>query len=173
MVQDVLVYEAPLIKHISSRSEPLVVVSGADVRTSLALDRPAFVDFALLLGTDFSQRIKNLGPSNAYQLIRKHGTIEQVLEAIEAQPKYTLKVSRDVYLAQVQIAREVFGTLPPIPPASALEAGKKSDEDITEIMQRHGFESALLGHVSENWDYTVAYDTVLGANSFEDDPRAL
>jgi 5'-3' exonuclease len=102
------------------------------------LDRAAFVDFALLLGTDFSQRIKNLGPSNAYQLIRKHGTIEQILEAIETQPRYTLKVSRDVYLAQVQIAREVFGTLPPVPPASALESGKKSDEDITEIMQCHG-----------------------------------
>jgi flap endonuclease-1 len=170
LVQDVLVYDAPLIKNISSRSEPLVVVSGEDVRTSLELDRPAFVDFALLLGTDFSQRIKNLGPSNAYQLIRKHGTIEQILEAIEAQPKYILKVSPDIYLAQVQIAREVFGTLPPVPPASALEAGKKSDEDITEIMQRCGLGFALL---DQNWDYTAAYDSLLGGNSFEDDPRAL
>jgi flap endonuclease-1 len=137
------------------------------------LDRAAFVDFALLLGTDFSQRIKNLGPANAYQLIRKHGTIEQILEAIETQPRYTLKVPRDVYLAQVQIAREVFGTLPPVPPASALEAGKKSDEDITKIMQRHGLGFALLDRDSENWDYTAAYDSLLGGNSFEDDPRAL
>ena len=163
-------YEAPLIKNISSRSEPLVVVSGADVRTSLDLDRPAFVDFVLLLGTDFSQRIKNLGPSKAYQLVRKYGTIEQILEAIKTQPRYTLKVSRDVYLAQVQIAREVFGTLPPVPPASALEASKKSDEDITEIMQRHGLGFALL---DRDWDYTAAYDSLLGGNSFEDDPRAL
>lgn len=165
---DVLVYDAPLIKNISSRSDPLVVVSGADVRTSLELDRAAFVDFALLLGTDFSQRIKNLGPTNAYHFIRKHGTIEQILEAIETQPRYTLKISRDVYLAQVQIAREVFGTLPPVPPSSALEAGVKSDKDITEIMQRYGLGFAH----SENWDYTAAYDSLLGGNPFEDDPRA-
>jgi flap endonuclease-1 len=137
------------------------------------LDRPAFVDFALLLGTDFSQRIKNLGPSNAYQLIRKHGTIEHILEAIEMQPRFKLKVPREIYLAQVQIAREVFEMLPPVPPASALETGKKNDEDITEIMQRHGLGFALLDHDSENWDYTAAYDSLLGGNSFEDDPRAL
>ena len=145
-------------------------MSGADVRTSLEMDRSAFVDFVLLLGTDFSQRIKNLGPTKAYQLIRKHGSIEHILEAIETQPRYILKGSRDSYLAQVQIAREVFGTLPPVPPASALEPSVKSDEDVTEVMQRYGLGFELL---DRDWDYTAAYDTLLGGNPFEDDPRAL
>jgi len=162
-----------LIKNISSRSEPLVVVSGADVRTSLELDRPAFVDFALLLGTDFSQRIKNLGPTGAYQFIRRHGTIEGILKAIETQPRYTLKVPREVYLAQIQIAREVFGTLPPLPHASAMETSVQCDEDVTQILHRYGLGFALLDRESDSWDFVAAYDSLLGGNAFEDDPRTL
>ena len=109
---------------------------------------------------------QKLGPSKAYQLVCKHGTIEQILEAIETQPRDTLKVSRDVYLAQIQIAREVFGTLLPVPPVSALEAGKKSDEDITETMGlglRFWTVSGII------WLPTIV--SLVG--TFEDDPRAL
>jgi flap endonuclease-1 len=137
------------------------------------LDRPAFVDFALLLGTDFSQRIKNLGPTGAYQFIRRYGTIEQILKAIETRPRYTLKVPREVYLAQVQIAREVFGTLPPLPHASEMETTVMHDDDIAQVMHRYGLEFVLLDRGSDGWDFTAAYDSQLGGNAFEDDPRSL
>src|SRR5262245_11268972 len=78
--QDVLVYEVPLIRNITSRRSPLTVLSGKEIRTMLKLSRASYVDFALLLGTDFSQRIKNIGPQRALKFIREHGSIEHIIE---------------------------------------------------------------------------------------------
>ena len=65
------------------------------MRDALQLDREAFVDFALLLGTDFSQRIKNVGPARALKFIRQHRTIERVLEQ---ESKYAASVVYAEYL---------------------------------------------------------------------------
>ena len=70
-----------MIRNISNRKDPLTIVSGAKVRTTLELTRESFVDFALLLGTDFSQRIKNVGPARAYRFIKEYGSIERIIEA--------------------------------------------------------------------------------------------
>ena len=78
---------------------------------------------ALLLGTDFSQRIKNVGPQRALKFIREHGSIERV---IERERKYSPRISEKSYLKQVEIARLVFQTLPPVPDTHLLQA-KESD----------------------------------------------
>lgn len=57
------------------------MISGADIREVLQLTRASFVDFAFLLGTDFSQRIKNVGPARALRFIKEYGSIERVIEA--------------------------------------------------------------------------------------------
>ena len=59
-LQDVLVYGAPLLRNLSNRQGPLVLLP-ASLWDLLHLSRKEYVDFALLLGTDFSQRIKNVG----------------------------------------------------------------------------------------------------------------
>ncbi|KAL6306341.1 PIN domain-like protein [Sparassis latifolia] len=158
---DVLVYEAPLIRNISNRSGPLVVISGTDVRELLALDRAGFVDFALLLGTDFSSRIKNVGPSRALALIREHGSIERVLEQA---PQFPPRTPQDVYLAQVDRARLVFETLPSPPDASSIEMKDPDEEEVSRIMKHYGLSSAL----KEEWDGNVG----LEGNYFQDDPSA-
>ncbi|KAF9051301.1 PIN domain-like protein [Panaeolus papilionaceus] len=77
---DVLVYEAPMLKNITARTEPLVLVNGSDVRRALSLTKPEYIDFALLLGTDFTQRIKGVGPMKALGYLRRWGSIEGLLE---------------------------------------------------------------------------------------------
>jgi flap endonuclease-1 len=158
----VLVYEAPLIRNITSRVEPLTVVSGSDIRTVLQLDRASFIDFALLLGTDFSQRIKNVGPQRALKFIREHGSIERV---IERERKYSPRGSEKAYLEQVEIARLVFQTLPPVPDVRLLQAKESDDELVSTILQRHGLHRA----VTYNWDHTSALD----GNYFQDNPSAF
>lgn len=157
-----LVYEATLIRNITSRIEPLVVVSGSEIRTVLELDRSSFIDFALLLGTDFSQRIKNVGPNRALKFIREHGTIEQV---IEREHKYSPRVSKQVYLEQVRIARLVFQTLPPVPDPQLLKAEERDNALVSAILQRYRLNRAA----NFDWDY----DTALNGNYFEDNPSAL
>ncbi|KAF5379098.1 hypothetical protein D9615_005892 [Tricholomella constricta] len=160
---DVLVYEAPLVRNLTNRHVPLTIVSGAEIRTTLQLDRASFVDFALLLGTDFSQRIKNVGPARALKFIREHRSIERV---IELEKKYLPRIPHEAYIAQVEIARMVFGTLPPVPEKSLLEQGIIDEAGIIEVLQRYGLGRAVMN--DGDWDYYVA----LEGNYFNDNPSA-
>lgn len=159
-----LVYEAPLIRNITNRQGPLIVLSGEEIRTVLQLDRSSYIDFALLLGTDFSQRIKNVGPHRALKLIRQHKSIEQV---IEHEKKYTPRVSTQAYLAQVEIARMVFQNLPPVPEKHVLMQKTRDEEGLSVLLQRFGLGKLLMEETA--WDHAAT----LEGNYYEDDPTAF
>ncbi|KAI0064360.1 PIN domain-like protein [Artomyces pyxidatus] len=159
---DVLVYEAPMLRHITSRRDPLTVISGSEVRAALELDRAQYIDFALLLGTDFSQRIKNVGPQRALKFIRERGSIEGILEA---ESQYPPRQSRETYLEHVRAARVVFSTLPPVPDALKLLPGEYREEEVSDMLRQYGL-LRFLGH--DGWDYTTALD----GNYFHDNPAA-
>ncbi|KAH7922770.1 PIN domain-like protein [Leucogyrophana mollusca] len=159
---DVLVYEAPLIRNIASRDGPLLIVSGSEVRSVLQLDRASYIDFLLLLGTDFSQRIKNVGPQRALKFIREHGSIERM---IEQEGKYPPRVPVPTYLKQVEIARLVFQTLPPVPPAELIQPTEGNPAQVSEIIQRLRLHRNLVN----DWDYHSALD----GNYFADNPSAV
>ena len=38
-----------------------------------------FVDLCILLGCDYVDKIKGIGPKKAIEMVRKHGSIEDVL----------------------------------------------------------------------------------------------
>ena len=160
--QDVLVYEAPLIRNITSRIEPLTIVSGSDIRTVLHLDRASFIDFALLLGTDFSQRIKHIGPQRALKFIRLYGSIEAI---IQQERKYSPKLPEKAYLEQVEVARGVFGNLPEVPDLKLLESRETDTEAVRWILQKYGLHRAS----GYEWDY----DAALEGNYFKDNPRMI
>jgi flap endonuclease-1 len=157
----VLVYEAPLIRNITSRVEPLGMVSGSHIRKVLDLSPASFIDFALLLGTDFSQRIKNVGPQRALKFIREYGSIEAI---IEQEPNYPPRLPQKAYLEQVEVARVVFRTLPEVPDLSLLQPRASDMGAVWEILQKYRLHKAS-GYV---WDY----DAALVGNYFEDNPSA-
>lgn len=156
-----LIYEAPLIRNISNRTGPISIISGSDFRSLLQLSRSSFIDFALLLGTDFSPRIKNIGPRRALNFIRTYGSIERVLKE---EPQYPPRMSLETYLAQVGLARMIFQTLPPPPPPDLLQQGKYDESAISEILMRYKLQRA----VSPDW----AYSEALSGNFFNDNPSA-
>lgn len=158
---DVLVYEAPLIRNIANRNDPLILVHGSDVRTALQLSKSAYIDFLLLLGTDFSQRIKNVGPQRALKFIREHGSIERV---ITQEHKYPPRLSKQLYLEQVGIARLAFATLPPVPDLETLKQHNVNHAKVAAIVQKYRLQRVL----PTQWNY----DTALEGNYFADNPRA-
>ncbi|KAF9448054.1 PIN domain-like protein [Macrolepiota fuliginosa MF-IS2] len=165
---DVLVYEAPLIRNFSNRIGSLVLIHGNDVRAALDLSRDAYVDFAILLGTDFSQRIKNVGPSRAHKFIKEYGTIENI---INSQTRFQPELSHVEYLAQVDSARAIFRSLPPIPDqlrVSLMSEPIEVDQaKVAVIMERCGLGNALM--VDTFWDHEAA----LSGNYFSDDPSTI
>lgn len=164
-LKDVLVYEVPMIKNITSRVEPLIIVSGAEVRAELNLDRDAFVDFALLLGTDFSQRITNVGPKRAYKFIKNHGSIERITEM---ETRFEPKVPLEDYLAEVELGRLVYKTLPTVPMSELKKMikKKKDDKKVVKLLQQHGL-FREMGNIS-----AADCQALLDGNYFGDSPTA-
>ncbi|KAG1763454.1 PIN domain-like protein [Suillus occidentalis] len=158
---DVLVYEAPLIRNITNRNDPLILVYGSHVRTALQLSKSAYIDFLLLLGTDFSQRIKNVGPQRALKFIREHGSIERV---ITQEHKYPPRLPKQLYLEQVGNARLAFTTLPPIPDLETLKQHNVNHAKVAAIAQKYNLQRVLPCQ----WNCSTA----LEGNYFADNPRA-
>ena len=139
-LQDVLIYGAPLLRNITSRDKALLLISGSEVRSALRLDANALIDFALLLGTDFTPRIRKIGPHRALQFIRKYGTIESIL-AEERQ--YVPRVPLQTYLQAVREAREVFVKLPPLPGPHMLEQKEYREGEVAAILGSHRLQRFL------------------------------
>ncbi|KAJ3023456.1 UNVERIFIED_CONTAM: Elongation of fatty acids protein 2 [Siphonaria sp. JEL0065] len=62
----------------------LVQINPLEFRQSLGLTREQYVDLMILCGTDFSSTLKQVGKKTALKIIKKHGSIEEIL----AQGKY-------------------------------------------------------------------------------------
>lgn len=54
------------------------------------MELPQFIDLCILLGCDYVDPIKGVGPKVALNLIREHKTLEKVVEAIEKAGKFTI-----------------------------------------------------------------------------------
>jgi flap endonuclease-1 len=57
---------------------------------NLQLNQKQFIDLCILCGCDYTQKIYGMGCLNAYKLIKKHDSIENVLEHIKNNPKYKI-----------------------------------------------------------------------------------
>ncbi|KAI9441288.1 PIN domain-like protein [Lactarius indigo] len=152
---DVLVYGAPLLRNITSKEKPLLLISGPEVRSALRLDAAAFVDFALLLGTDFAPRIRNIGPRRALQYIREYGTIERILRE-EKRYVPRARVPLRPYLRAVRNARDVFVNLPPVPAPQMLEPKEYREGEVAALLESHRLQrflepDTLLGSLEGNY----------------------
>ncbi|HYM40588.1 MAG TPA: flap endonuclease-1 [Thermoplasmata archaeon] len=51
--------------------------------TALGITREQLVDMALLIGTDFNEGVRGIGPKKALALIKKHGSLEPALDELQ------------------------------------------------------------------------------------------
>lgn len=88
---DTLCFEAPiLLRHLTfseQRKEPIQEIHLNRALEGLGMDRKQFIDLCILLGCDYLEPIPKVGPNTALKLIREHGSLEKVVEAIENDPK--------------------------------------------------------------------------------------
>jgi len=89
---DALLFGSPrLVKNLAisgrrklPRKEVFVEVRPEEISleatlTNLGLTREQLVDMGLLIGTDFNEGVRGIGPKKALALIKKHGTLEGAL----------------------------------------------------------------------------------------------
>ena len=154
-----MIYGAPLLRNVASGTEPLTLIEGQEVRDALDMDSSQFLDFALLLGTDYTNRIRNVGPVRAAKFIQCHGSIEKILEG---EIKYTPKTSTPEYLEQIRVARAVFQSRPMVPAAKLLKVRPPDESLVLDVLQRF----RLQRFAEKDADFS----SLLGANYFSDQP---
>lgn len=167
--QDVLLYRTPLLRNLTSGRQPLLLLNPSLIRAALHLSPTAFTDFALLLGTDFTRRMPNIGPARALKFISAHGSIERVLEC---EKQFRPRGDVETYLQEVRVGREVFGTMPPVGDVLGMLHGVRKDEGkVGELMEHFGLRRALNEVDWGGEGNRLGDEASLAGNYYGDDPR--
>lgn len=93
---DTLCYKGPyLLRHLTFSEARKIPIDQIDCNLALEgleMDRPTFVDLCILLGCDYCETIKGVGPVTAFKLIKEHGSLENIVKSINENPdsKYKL-----------------------------------------------------------------------------------
>ena len=115
---DCLLYGAPILaryltltgreylpsKRISRRLIP-ELVKLSDNLEALGISREQLVDLALLVGTDFNEGVKGIGPKKALDTIRKYGSLETLPGGIKEKLPADLQEIRNIFLSP-RVSRE-------------------------------------------------------------------
>jgi flap endonuclease-1 len=84
---DALTFQTPvLIRKLTFASASKAMLQSINYQKALeglGLDHAAFVDLCILLGCDYCDSIKGVGPKTALKLMKQYGSIEQILEHID------------------------------------------------------------------------------------------
>jgi flap endonuclease-1 len=75
-----------LLRHLTfseARKMPVQEIHLDKVLEGLDLKQKEFVDLCILLGCDYTESIRGIGPKRAIELIKKHKSIDQVLKNID------------------------------------------------------------------------------------------
>jgi len=77
---DSLTFGTPiLLRHLTyseARKQPIKEIHLTKVLEELKLNMDEFIDLCILLGCDYCDSIRGIGPVRALELIRQHKTIE-------------------------------------------------------------------------------------------------
>ncbi|EIM81467.1 PIN domain-like protein [Stereum hirsutum FP-91666 SS1] len=84
---DTLTFSAPtLFRHLTfseAKKAPITEVTLSKALEGLGMKMPQFIDLCILLGCDYLEPIKGVGPKTALKLIREHGGLKEVLEHLK------------------------------------------------------------------------------------------
>ncbi len=84
---DALTFAAPiLLRKLSkgdTKKEPILEFNHAIALEDLGLNHNEFIDLCILFGCDYIDTIRGIGPKTAFDLIKKHRSIEKIVAAID------------------------------------------------------------------------------------------
>jgi flap endonuclease-1 len=123
---DCLLYGAPILARYLTltgrewlpaqrRSRPLIpeLIKLSENLTMLGITREQLVDLAILVGTDFNQGVKGIGPKKALKLVHDYGSIEQMPDEIRSKLTEDLNIVRQVFLKPRVLEKYILKRSPP------------------------------------------------------------
>lgn len=149
---DTLCYQPPyLLRNLTaaeSRKIPIDEYKCAEVLKGFDMPIEQFIDMCILLGCDYCETIRGIGPVTAMKMIRKYGSLEKIVEMIEADPKSKYKVPENWPYKE---ARQLF-LHPTVKPGSEVDLKwKEPDMDglIEFMVKENGFNEQRIREGAE------------------------
>lgn len=106
---DTLTFGAPiLLRYLTaqeSKGLPVTEINFQTVLDSLELNHDEFIDLCILLGCDYCDSIRGVGPVTAFKLIKEHKSLEKIIEALKSKPNSKYVIPEDW---QYEEARKLF-----------------------------------------------------------------
>ncbi|GAA5813698.1 hypothetical protein MFLAVUS_007184 [Mucor flavus] len=137
---DTLTFGSPvLLRHMTfseARKLPIDEINLQRALEGLELDMSQFTDLCILMGCDYTQTIKGIGPLNAYRLIKEYKCIEEAVKHLT--PKQKEGIPENWNFTD---ARALF-THPEVKPGSEIELswdGPDMDACIQFMVNEKGF----------------------------------
>jgi flap endonuclease-1 len=100
---DILAFGATqVLTDIDCTRGTATLITLEDVLTGLGMTQVQFIDFCILLGSDYTETtLPRIGPSRSYDMIKKHKSISAIIENenIQAPIGFTYQAARDVFSA--------------------------------------------------------------------------
>ncbi|CAI2182201.1 20659_t:CDS:1 [Funneliformis geosporum] len=157
---DVTIFgDGVLLRQFFQKNKPILEISPAEAKKSLELSHDQYIDLCILCGTDFAGTIRNIGPITAFKLIKKHGSIENILQNLNSE-RYL--VAPD-YIDEINAARELFKNPPKVTTdiiQNHLENNVENVDEFNRLLDNFEIDPTI----NESLDYNViAY----GLNSDE------
>ncbi|KII86699.1 hypothetical protein PLICRDRAFT_43350 [Plicaturopsis crispa FD-325 SS-3] len=85
---DTLTFSSPILyRHLTfseAKKQPISEINLARALEGLEMEMSQFIDLCILLGCDYLEPIKGVGPKSALKLIREHGGLKGVIEHLQA-----------------------------------------------------------------------------------------
>jgi len=73
------------------------IIETSEVLKELGITREQLVDIGILVGTDFNEGVKNVGPKKALKLIKTYGSLEKIMQELNVQIENYNEI-RDIFL---------------------------------------------------------------------------
>ncbi|PSR70456.1 hypothetical protein PHLCEN_2v13607 [Hermanssonia centrifuga] len=81
---DTLTFNAPILyRHLTfseARKTPISEINLKAALEGLEMNMSQFIDLCILLGCDYLEPIKGIGPKSALKLVREHGSLDAIIE---------------------------------------------------------------------------------------------
>jgi len=71
------------LTYSEARKEPIMEIHLDKVLKGLDLTMDQFIDLCILLGCDYADKIKGVGPKRALEFIKKYGSIEKIISSLD------------------------------------------------------------------------------------------
>ena len=81
---DLLAYCSPLsLSKINTMNDTVTMINHQELLDTLEMTKKEFVEFCIMLGTDYNTNIFKIGPKKSHELIKKHSSISEISKIMD------------------------------------------------------------------------------------------